>query len=38
MSGHVFGNGEFVADYVVTIGAIIIVGLTVALIVVSQCS
>jgi hypothetical protein len=37
MSGHEFQDGDFVADYVVTIGAIVIVGLTVALIVLLRC-
>lgn len=32
MSGHEFQDGDFVADYVVTIGAIVIVGLAVALV------
>ena len=38
MSGHEFQDGDFVADYVVTIGAIVIVGLTVALMVLLKCS
>ena len=37
MSGHEFQDGDFVADYVVTIGAIVIVALTVALIVLLRC-
>jgi hypothetical protein len=37
MSGHEFQDGDFVADYVVTIGAIVIAGLAVALIVLLRC-
>jgi hypothetical protein len=37
MSGHDLQDGDFVADYVVTIGAIIIVSLTVVLIVIMRC-
>ena len=37
MSGHDLQDRDFVADYVVTIGAITIVGLTIVLIVGLQC-